>query len=412
MFETMTKEQYRSLDFDALEERKAAILAELENKESEIDLAELRSEVELIKEEVELRKQEIKLRNAKIEELKQGAGEQVERSAEKEEKMANVDRFDTEEYRNAFMAYIQRGTEIPMELRGTDAYTLTTDVAPQIPTTMGIEIVKKMEEYGTIWNKVRKLSVKGGLWFRTVDLNPTASWITESQVSNYQKATDDDKISFSFYMLECRIAMSLLASAVTYDDFKALFVEAVAKAMVVALEAAVVAGDGDGKPLGITEDPRVTNVVEMTAADLADWKAWHKKVKAAMPKMYRNGEFIMAQASWDSYIETLADDNDRPISATTYNAVTGEEEYRLMGKRVETVEGVIKDFDTAIAGDVIAIFGDLNNYVVNTQPGMPMTTTRWIDHEANMEKAKALVAVDGKVLDPYGFILVKKKASA
>lgn len=107
----------------------------------------------------------------------------------------------------------------------------------------------------------------------------------------------------------------------------------------------------------------------------------------------------------------MADDQKAPVSIG-YNPVTGEEVKRLVGKSVTGVEtDILPDFDTAAAGDVVAIFGDFNNYVINTQPGMPMTTKRWIDDDKNQEKIKALMACDGRVLDPYGFILIKKKAS-
>ena len=409
-FEAMSAEQYRALDADALEQRRQSVISLLDDPECEVSTEELRSETQTIRAEYERRNTEAQLRGLNIEEVQSGAGSFKERSAGDAGEV-ETDSLDTAEYRNAFMEYVCHGVAIPAEVRA-DAATMTTDVPPQIPTTMGKEIIQKMSQYGTIWNKVRKLSVQGGLWFRILDLKPTATWIAEDKVSDYQKVTGGDKISFSFYELECRMAQSLLASAVTFADFQAMFVPAVAEAMVRALEQAIMRGAGTAGPLGITVDPRVTNVVELTAAEFGDWQAWHKKVKAKMPLSYRNGEFTMAQSSWDTYIETMADDQKAPVSIG-YNPVTGEEVKRLVGKGVNGVEtDILPDFDAAAAGDVVAIFGDFNNYVINTQPGMPMTTKRWIDDDKNQEKIKALMACDGKVLDAYGFILIKKKASA
>ena len=82
-----------------------------------------------------------------------------------------------------------------------------------------------------------------------------------------------------------------------------------------------------------------------------------------------------------------------------------------MGKSVETVEeDLIKDFDTATEGDVIAIFGRLSDYMVNSN--MQITATKWRDEDNNVIKNKLLMYADGKVADPYGFILVKKGAAA
>lgn len=410
--EKYTAEQYREMSADELEARRADILS-LADEPGDESVEDIDAESRMCAAEYERRNRAAELRSATIRNLRAGAGRVVERTgsvAEDKSAPAVADPHDTPEYRNAFMDYVKRGVAFPMELRA-DEYTATSDVAPQVPTTMGRLIVQKMSEYGTIWQEVQKLNVKGGLWFRVVDLSPTASWIDEDSVSDTQKVTSNKKVSFSFYQLECRIAQTLLASAVTFEDFQALFVPKVAEAMVRALEQAIVRGDGNGKPLGIVNDASVTNVVEMSATEFADWKQWHKKVKAAMPKAYRNGGFIMAQSTWDTYVETMSDDQNAPVSIG-YNPVTGEEVMRLMGKKVDTVEtDILPDFDQASVGDVVAIFGDLKNYAVNTQPGMPLTVKRWVDDDHNLDKTKALMACDGKVLDPYGFILIKKKAN-
>lgn len=413
-FELWDEAKYRSCGIDDLETRKAAIVAELKSSESEFGYDELQEQVRLYNDASNRIDMAAALERETRSYVANGAGKSVETPKAKED----VDPHDTVEYRKAFMDYAIRGKAIPMELRSvgtstiTGIYTQTTDVAPQVPTTMAKEIIRKMTEYGKIWAKVQKLAVKGGLWFRVVDLLPEAVWIDETKVSDEQKFDNDDKVSFSFFMLECRVSQSTLASAVTFDDFQAMFAPAIAEAMVRALEAAIISGTGNGQPLGITNDPRVTNVVTMSTKELADWTAWHTKVKAAMPKSYRDGEFIMAQGSWDKYIETLRDKDDHPVSQTGYNPVTGEEEYRLMGKPVDTVEDILPDFDSAAVGDVIAIFGKMDKYAVNTQPGMPLTTKRWVDEDQNKEKLKAQVALDGKVLDPHGFVLVKLGASA
>lgn len=419
-FKPMSAAEYRALDADGLAQRRALLVDVLEGDE-EVDLEQVRSEVAIVNDEYKRRNDAVNLRNLKIADIAGGSGTVVDTN--RAERSEAADPYDTPEYRSAFMDYIMHGTEIPGELRaaGTtavtiaDGFTQTSGVAPQIPTTMGNEIIQKMEQYGNIWNRVRKISVKGGLWFRAVDLDVKATWIDEANVSNYQKFENNEKISFSFFMLECRIAQSILMNAVTFDDFRAMFVPAIAKAMVKALEAAIMKGNGTDQPLGILNDPRVASkgtVIEVTKEQFASWQKWHSDIWAKIPVAYRNGDWTMAQSTWDAYIATMADDNHSPVSIG-YNPVTGDEVKRIIGKQVDCVESyILPDFDSAKAGDVVAIFGDWQNYLVNTQPGLPMTTKRWVDEETNTEKTKCLVAVDGKVLDPYGWVLVKKKASA
>ena len=104
----------------------------------------------------------------------------------------------------------------------------------------------------------------------------------------------------------------------------------------------------------------------------------------------------------------MVDTTGQPIGRVNYG-IDGGESYRFGGKNVETVEDdVITAYDDASTGDVIAVFGDLKNYAVNTN--MQMRVVKWSDHDTNKEKTKAIMIADGKVLDPNGFLIIKKGA--
>ena len=322
---------------------------------------------------------------------------------------AAVDAHDTSEYRTAFMKYVCRGTEIPAEMRAT---AVSSDMSAVIPTTILNEIIQKLDTYGNIWNKVRKINVQGGVEIPILSLKPTAQWITETQSSSDQKIQANTKISFSYYGLECKIAQSILTSVVVLAEFERLFTSLVTEAMIKALETAIIAGSGSGQMLGITKDSRVptANVIEMTEAEFGNWVKWKKNVFAKMSKAYRNGVFVMAQSTFDAHIDAMTDTIGQPIGRVNYG-IDGGETYRFGGKTVETVESdLISDFDTAEAGDVVAIFCNFNDYVVNTN--MQITTTRWVDNDGNEIKNKALMYVDGKLADPNGVLIIKKKAAS
>lgn len=321
-----------------------------------------------------------------------------------------VDAYDTKEYRTAFMEYMCRGTAIPAELRAT---TTTADASAVIPTTIMNEIIQKMDAYGNIWNKVRKINVQGGVEIPILSVKPTAQWITETQSSPDKKISVNTKISFSYYGLECKVAQTILVNVVSLAMFENLFATLVVEAMVRALEGAIINGSGSGQPTGITVDSRVpeANVITMTEAQFSKWNEWKKRVFAKMAKSYRSGIFIMAQSTWDAYIDGMVDTVGQPIGRVNYGIADGGENYRFGGKTVETVEPtLVKDFETAEAGDVVAIFANLNDYVVNTN--MQITTTRWIDNDANEIKNKALMICDGKLADPNGVLIIKKAANA
>ena len=318
-----------------------------------------------------------------------------------------VDKYDTVEYRTAFMNFVCRGTAMPAEYRAAET-TLVEDAGAVVPTSILNEIIQKLESYGNLYAGFRKINVRGGVNIPISDLKPTAHWIADGEASDDQKLSAKNSVVFNYYGLEVKLAQSILANVVTLELFQQLFVPLATEAMVKAIEVAAINGDGEGKPLGVTKDTRVTTVVELNEEEIKTWDGWHKKVKAKIKKAYRNGVFILNQSTFDGYIDGMVDQNGQPVGRTNYG-INGEETYRFMGKVCETVEDeIVASFDDAEVGDVIGVFMKLSDYVVNTN--MQMTATKWTDHDNNKIKNKLLMVVDGKAADTNGIIIIKKGA--
>lgn len=324
----------------------------------------------------------------------------------------NADKYDTPEYRNAFMNFVAHGTPIPTELRAT---TKTTDTTAVIPTTTLNEIVREMKVYGNLFDEVRKLNIQGGVEVPILSLKPTATWITAdtgTSESNDQKLEAKTSVSFNYYGLECKIAQTLLVNVTTYQAFQDLFVPMAAEAMAQALDVAIMNGSGSGQPLGITKDTRVpaANVITLSPAEIGSWSAWKKNVFANMKKAYRDGKFYMNQATFDGYIDGMVDANGQPIGRVNYG-IDGDERYRFGGKIVDTVEDdVLAAYDDASDNDVIAVFVKPSDYAFNSN--LEMQTVRWVDNDTNTIKNKAILVGDGKLIDPYGVLIIKKGAAA
>lgn len=321
-----------------------------------------------------------------------------------------ADPYDTEEYRNAFMAFCKDGTPIPQNLRA-NAVTKTTDATAVIPTTILKEIISEVKTYGSLYAAVRKLNIQGGVQVPILSLKPTATWITANtgtSESDDQKIVANTSISFSYYGLECKVAQTLLVNVTTLEMFQDLFVSLAVEAMAKALDIAIIKGSGSGQPTGVTVDARVpaANKITLTAAEIASWADWKKKVFAKMKKSYRDGTFYMAQATFDGYIDGMVDSNGQPIGRVNYG-IDGEEKYRFGGKTVETVEDdVIKAYDDASSGDVFAVFFKPSDYAINSN--LEMQTVKWVDNDTNEIKNKVILIADGKLIDPNGVILIKK----
>ena len=326
-----------------------------------------------------------------------------------EQRSETDDKYGTLEYRKAFMDYCKTGAMVP-ELRA-DAMTTASDVSAIIPTTILNEVIRKVTTYGQIYSRTRKLSIKGGVSVPIISLKPVATWIGETPTSDKQKVQSNTKVTFSYYGLECKVSTSLLADTVSLAGFETIIIDLIVEAMVIAIETAIVKGDGTNKALGITVDTRVpaSQIVTMTAAEFKEWSAWKKKVFAKMPLSYKAGAaFYMASGTFEGYIDGMVDANGQPIGRVNYGITEGMQE-RFGGKEVIQVEdNIISNYDDAATGDVVAIYCNLSNYATNSN--MQMTMFRYFDHDTNEYIDKAILIMDGKLLDPNGVVIVKKGA--
>lgn len=331
----------------------------------------------------------------------------------------STDPYASMEYRRAFMEYAQRGTPIPANLVQRDGIPANTDtLGATIPTTILNEFINEIRvRYGNLYNKVRKLNIKGNLRVPIAQLQASFKWVTESTVAPRENAGNiENYVEFGANMAEIRVAQTLLSSIVTIDLFEREVVRVMLIAYLKAMDTGIVKGTGNGQMLGIINDPRVTtqanHTISMSAADMSNWTAWRKKFFAKLPLGYREGEFIFPLSTVESYLETMADNNNNPIfrQATGLTVNDGDAvnpNGSFFGRGISLVEpDILPDFDTASSGDVIGIFWQPEEYAINTN--MAFFMTRYLDQERNEFVNKMLTVVDGKVLNPCGYYLITK----
>lgn len=334
---------------------------------------------------------------------------------------SNDDPYATMEYRTAFKDYVQRGTPIPSDLiqrAGGDAGpTVAADLGMIIPTTIMNEFIEKVSKvYGQLYSKVRKLNIQGGVKFPISDLKANFKWITETTVSDRQKAGDiKEYIEFSYNIGEIRVSQTLLSQVVTLSMFEQEIVRIMVEAYVEAMDKGIMSGSGNGQMLGILNDTRVTqntgHTIEFTAAEFSDWEKWRKKLFSIIPLSKRGqGEFIFTAGTVESNLLTMKDANNRPIFREATDLSIGESATsgRFYGREVTMVEpDIVADFDTASSGDVVGLYWIPNDYAINTNLAFGMK--RYFDEEKNEWVNKGLTIVDGKMLDVSGCYIIKKK---
>lgn len=317
--------------------------------------------------------------------------------------------LDSVEYRQAFMKYVQTG-EWSYQKR-QDETLVTSDVGKVIPNTIMNEFIKELKVYGNLYNRVRKLNVKGGVEFPIEELIPTVSWITETTVSDTQAVPNiKTSVSFGYHIVEARLAQSLLSQVVSLPYLETEMARLLAEAFVKEFDRIIISGTGSGQPLGILNDTRVkaANKITLYAADMADWTKWRTKFFAKIPLAYRGeGVMIMTAATWETYIMTLKDANNRPLYQETYDPNNGNLTCRFAGREVILVEpDILKDYDTAQSGEAWAIYLKPTDYAINTN--MEIAFKRWFDDEKNKYFNKGLCIMDGKLLDVNSVYIFSK----
>lgn len=312
--------------------------------------------------------------------------------------LRNLEGIDSVEYREAFMQNVIRGVEIPQELRANEN-TLTNDVTSVIPTVLVNQIIERMEQSGMILPLVTRTSYAAGVVIPTSTVKPVATWVQEGKTSDKQKKTTG-KITFAYYKLRCEISMSMEVGTMALSAFEAKFVENVSKAMVIAIEKAIINGNGTSMPKGILKETAIANVE--LAADDPTYKEL-VELEAAVPVEFEGtAKWFMTKARFMKFVG-MTDANKQPIARVNYG-INGKPDRTLLGREV-----VIHPYKDEM-GDVAAFICDPSDYVLNTIYDMGIQKKQDWDTEDLL--TKAVMSMDGKMIDNGSLVTMTVKAAA
>ena len=344
------------------------------------------------------------------------------RAASSENTSEDEDIYGSLEYRKAFRDYIVKGTPIPEKFseKRESELTTVTDVSAVIPTTILNQVIEDMTVEGKILAKITQTSYQGGVQIPISELIPEATWLaSENEVSDEQKEKMTASVTFGYNILEARVAVGIISQNVTLPVFEATIVRQLKKAMIRAIETAVISGTGTGQPLGITKYSELPKeqIIEMDSETIGTVSAW-ADVEAAIPEAYEdNVIYLMSKATWEKYLNGMTDKNGQKIGLGKIN----EKGQKLLnGREVLTVDK-LPSFTAASTGDIFAVVVDLSRYCLNSN--LAMYYRKYFDEDKNKWIHKALMIADGKMaigeigntgskkyIGAKGLIYIKKKA--
>lgn len=391
-----------------IEARLAAIAKEIEQKGADLTAEQLtayETEVNDLKAERAALTEAAEKRTSLLTSIAEGKSGAVVRSfpspsAPAGGEQRDNDPFDTVEYRRAFMAYATRGTAIPAEFRA-DAVSVTAENGAVIPTTVLNRIVEKMEAVGMILPLVTRTAYKGGVSVPTSSAKPVATWVAEGAGSDKQKKTTGS-ITFAYHKLRCAVAVSLEMDTMALSAFEATLVNNVVEAMTKATEQAIINGDGTGKPKGIlAETPAADQTITSATPAYADLVA----AEAALPQAYENGAvWCMSKKTFMQYYGVV-DETGQLVGRVNYG-IAGKPERALLGRPVIVCD-YVPSVAAATTGQAFAFLFDFSDYLLNTN--YTMTVKKYEDNDTDDMVTKAIMLVDGKVIDVNSLVVIAKQ---
>ena len=325
------------------------------------------------------------------------------------------DVYSSLEYRKAFRSYLVDG-KLDKEYR---ASSTTANVSAVIPTNLINQILEKFEQLGVIYNLVTKTSYPVGQTIPVDGVKPTATWVDEGAGSTPQSKTLTSTITFTHHKLRCEIRYTEEVSQMALPAFEALFVKQVGEAMLRAQEAAIVDGDGSGKPTGILNYAATLPAEQkITIAAGATNKLAYKTLcdaEAAIPVQYEGtAKWLMTKKTFMAFVG-ITDSAGQPIARVNHG-INGKPERTLLGRDVviyvPQAGSKLGSYQDSVTADTIfAVIVDFGDYVLNTNYDLGIKhATDW-DNEDH--KTKAVLACDGKLLVTDSLVvLTKSKATA
>ena len=412
-FKTMTAEEYRALSDASLEERRTLVMGLCTADECDVDAEALRSEARMIADEFARRGAAAQLRQLDASAVAAGAGTVVSGQQAVAQRAAQAEPEDptsTVEYRTAFMDYVMRGrrSDALVQMR-EDQSTTTSDVGVLIPANLINNIIEKAETVGFILPRVTKTSFPVGQTIPVGSIKPVATWVAEGASSDRQKQSLDGTVTFAHYKLRCEVSVSMETSVMALSVFEQRLVQAVADAMTVAKEDAIINGDGSGKPKGIlAEEPDEGQKIELEGGAGLTYQTLID-VEAAIPSEYE------ARAVWCMHKRTfmsfqgMTDSNGQPIARVNVG-IGGRLERTLLGREVVIADKYMKPFEASPeAATTFAFVFDFADYVLNSN--YDMGVQRKQDWDTEDWLTKAVTACDGKVIDKGSLVTLGVKAT-
>jgi len=383
-----------------IEKRLAEIKVELEKDGADIDALE--KEVKELTEERKAILERIEKRNKIISDITAGAGTVIDdflpKPEERKKEFTTDTILDTPEYRSAYLKRLQG-----KELNEVEKRALTTaagSAGAAVPTTTLNRIIDKLRQTSALFPRITVSYVPGNLSIVVANAKNAAAWKTEG---NDGTPTDDTVVNVQLagYELIKLVEISAAAEAMTIDAFEAYIASEIGRRLAIAIENAILNGNGGGEPTGILSGItwNNTNSTTWTATSTIDYDNLVDGL-ALLPTLYHNNAvFVMNRKMLFGGIRKIKTNDKQPIF--TYNPQDAARN-SILGYPV-----IVDDY---MPDDTI-LLGDFSYYYMNFAKSPEISVSREAAFKSGKITYRGLVVADGKPALAEAFVKIYKAAT-
>ena len=178
--------------------------------------------------------------------------------------------------------------------------------------------------------------------------------------------------------------------------------------MIAAIEKAIIKGTGSGQPKGILAETVVDgqNVDVAKTGSITYKTLWEMKKK--VPSGYRNTVKWFMNYSTFCDIMALTDNAGQPIARINYG-LDGGSQAAILGTPVVFSDEIDAYTETVVEDTVVAFLFTSADYILNNN--LSMTIKQYEDNDTEDKITKAVMLVDGKVVDKNSLVTLTKKSA-
>ena len=169
----------------------------------------------------------------------------------------------------------------------------------------------------------------------------------------------------------------------------------------------MIKGSGSGQPKGILDETPVSGQAISIAANTGLSYGLLCEMEAALPSQYETGTvWVMSKKTFMAFYG-LVDTTKQPIARINYG-IGGKPERYLLGREVLISDNVANYVASPESNTIVAFMFRPSDYILNTN--LEMTVKQFEDNDTDDIVRKAVMLVDGKVVDKNSLVTLTVNA--